>query len=225
MQQLVYTVQGIQQERLPVLVQNGADPAPLFGIDTGRAQGRQAARRARARERHVARGGRDGQRHVRRRAAWPARSRRPCPGRSATRRAPRWSRASPPADGWIDKLYPWETTVDVSGPRAGHLHVRGDDRRPVRRRGRRSDRGHQDDRRSIASRGEARPPRLNRTLLLRQHLLERTSADPAARWPGTSSGSRRRRTCRRTSRWPRGSTTSTRTPSPRVSRTARWCGC
>ena len=33
-QQLVYTVQGIQQERLPVLVQNGADPAPLFGIDT-----------------------------------------------------------------------------------------------------------------------------------------------------------------------------------------------
>ena len=34
MQQLVYTVQGIQGERLPVLVQNGADPVPLFGIDT-----------------------------------------------------------------------------------------------------------------------------------------------------------------------------------------------
>ncbi|MBJ7358295.1 Gmad2 immunoglobulin-like domain-containing protein [Nocardioides sp.] len=33
-QQLVYTVQGIQQERLPVLVQNGSDPAPLFGVDT-----------------------------------------------------------------------------------------------------------------------------------------------------------------------------------------------
>ena len=33
-QQLVYTVQGIQQERLPVLVQLGSDPVPLFGIDT-----------------------------------------------------------------------------------------------------------------------------------------------------------------------------------------------
>jgi Immunoglobulin-like domain of bacterial spore germination/Sporulation and spore germination len=33
-QQLVYTVQGIQQQRLPVLVQNGPDPVSLFGIDT-----------------------------------------------------------------------------------------------------------------------------------------------------------------------------------------------
>ena len=34
LQQLVYTVQGIQQERVPVLVQNGADPATIYGIDT-----------------------------------------------------------------------------------------------------------------------------------------------------------------------------------------------
>jgi hypothetical protein len=34
-QQLVYTVQGIQGERLPVLVQLGNDPVPLFGVDTG----------------------------------------------------------------------------------------------------------------------------------------------------------------------------------------------
>jgi hypothetical protein len=33
-QQLVYTVQGIQQERLPVLVQLGSGPATLFGVDT-----------------------------------------------------------------------------------------------------------------------------------------------------------------------------------------------
>ena len=34
LQQLVYTLQGIQQERVPVLVQNGADPATIYGIDT-----------------------------------------------------------------------------------------------------------------------------------------------------------------------------------------------
>jgi Immunoglobulin-like domain of bacterial spore germination len=35
-QQLVYTFQGIQQERLPVLVQLGSEPVPLFGIDTSK---------------------------------------------------------------------------------------------------------------------------------------------------------------------------------------------
>ena len=54
------------------------------------------------------------------------------------------------AEGWIDGLYPWEAEVDVSEPRARHLHVRGHDRRPVRRRGPRPDRGHQDDRRRVA---------------------------------------------------------------------------
>jgi hypothetical protein len=33
-QQLVYTLQGVQQRRDPVLVQLGNDPVPLFGIDT-----------------------------------------------------------------------------------------------------------------------------------------------------------------------------------------------
>ena len=33
-QQLVYTAQGVQGERLPVLVQLGSDPVPLFGVDT-----------------------------------------------------------------------------------------------------------------------------------------------------------------------------------------------
>jgi immunoglobulin-like protein involved in spore germination/sporulation and spore germination protein len=33
-QQLVYTVQGVQQERLPVLVQQGSNPVPLFGVST-----------------------------------------------------------------------------------------------------------------------------------------------------------------------------------------------
>ncbi len=33
-QQLVYTVQGVQQDRLPVLVQKGSDPVPLFGVST-----------------------------------------------------------------------------------------------------------------------------------------------------------------------------------------------
>ena len=33
-QQLVYTLQGVQQERVPVVVQLGSSPVPLFGIDT-----------------------------------------------------------------------------------------------------------------------------------------------------------------------------------------------
>ena len=43
-----------------------------------------------------------------------ARSRPPSSGRSATRAAPPCSTGFATAEGWIDKLYPWETEVDVS---------------------------------------------------------------------------------------------------------------
>ena len=58
------------------------------------------------------------------------RSRPPSRGRSATRAARRCWTGFATAEGWGDKLYPWQTQVDVSGLRARHLHVRGDDRRP-----------------------------------------------------------------------------------------------
>ena len=58
-QQLVYTLQGVQQERAPVVVQLGGQPTTLFGVDT--ADGIDAAEELdvrRPRQRHHARGGR-----------------------------------------------------------------------------------------------------------------------------------------------------------------------
>ena len=48
------------------------------------------------------------------------------------------------AEGWGDHLYPWESEVDASGLAPGTYTFVAHDRRPVGRRGRRPDRGHQD---------------------------------------------------------------------------------
>ena len=66
------------------------------------------------------------------------------------------SRASPRRRAAMDKLYPWETEIDVSGLRARHLHVRRDDRRPVRRR--RGLRRRRTDTRTIVVRVGPPPP-------------------------------------------------------------------
>jgi hypothetical protein len=114
-QQLVYTVQGIQQERLPVLVQNGADPAPLFGIDTS--GGLKAAKPldvlafmnvttpeegATVSGSFTAEGvGSSFEATV----IWEVRD------ESGTAVLEGFTTA----EGWMDKLYPWTAEVDVSG--------------------------------------------------------------------------------------------------------------
>ena len=78
--------------------------------------------------------GQPGQRHVHRERRLQLVRGHRRRGRSAraapTARSSR--RASPPPTGWMDKLYPWETEVDVSGLARRRLHLRRDDRRPVR---------------------------------------------------------------------------------------------
>jgi hypothetical protein len=114
-QQLVYTVQGIQQERLPVLVQNGADPVPLFGVDTE--GGLKAAEQldvlafmnvttpeegATVSGSFTAEGvGSSFEATV----LWEV--------RDGTGTAVLDGFTT--AEGWIDKLYPWTAQVDVSG--------------------------------------------------------------------------------------------------------------
>lgn len=114
-QQLVYTVQGVQQERLPVLVQNGADPAPLFGIDT--TGGLKAAKPldvlafmnvttpeegATVSGSFTAEGvGSSFEATV----IWQVRDES---GAAVLE-------GFTTAEGWIDKLYPWTAEVDVSG--------------------------------------------------------------------------------------------------------------
>ncbi|GAB3259230.1 Gmad2 immunoglobulin-like domain-containing protein [Nocardioides dilutus] len=114
-QQLVYTVQGIQQERLPVLVQHGADPVPLFGIDTE--GGLKAAKQldvlafmnvttpeegATVSGSFTAEGvGSSFEATV----IWEVRD---AAGTAVLE-------GFTTAEGWIDKLYPWTADVDVSG--------------------------------------------------------------------------------------------------------------
>ena len=114
-QQLVYTVQGIQQERVPVLVQNGADPVDLFGIDTS--GGLKAAKPldvlafmnvttpeegASVSGSFTAEGvGSSFEATV----LWEIRD----------QAGEKVLDGFTTAEGWIDKLYPWTAEVDVSG--------------------------------------------------------------------------------------------------------------
>jgi immunoglobulin-like protein involved in spore germination len=113
-QQLVYTVQGVQQARVPVLVQNGADPVALFGIDTS--GGLKAAKPldvlafmnvttpeegAKVSGSFTAEGvGSSFEATV----LWEVRD------GSGTAVLDGFTTA----EGWIDKLYPWTAEVDVS---------------------------------------------------------------------------------------------------------------
>ena len=109
------------------------------------------------------------------------------------------------AEGGCDKLYPWESPVDVSAPGAGHLHVRGDDRRPVGRRGRRG--RPRTPRPSPFNDGHVRlsPRRLNRTLLAPSAPARRAPTPRPHEVVGHLVGLQAQETCRRTSPWPRGS--------------------
>ena len=114
-QQLVYTVQGIQQQRLPVLVQLGSDAVPLLGIDTK--GGLKAAKQldvlafmnvttpeegATVSGSFTAEGvGSSFEATV----PWEVRD------EAGTAVVEGFTTA----EGWIDKLYPWTAEVDVSG--------------------------------------------------------------------------------------------------------------
>lgn len=114
-QQLVYTVQGIQQERLPVLVQLGADPVPLLGIDTegGLNAAKQldvlALMNVTTPEEGAAVSGSFTAEGVgssfEATVIWEVRD---DAGTAVLE-------GFTTAEGWIDKLYPWTAEVDVSG--------------------------------------------------------------------------------------------------------------
>ena len=118
-QQLVYTVQGIQQERLPVLVQDGADPVSLFGIDTD--GGLKAAKQLDVLAFMNVTTPEEGQ-------AVSGTFTATGVGSSFEATVPwevRDADGNPvldgftTAEGWIDKLYPWTADVDVSGLEPG----------------------------------------------------------------------------------------------------------
>jgi hypothetical protein len=118
-QQLVYTVQGVQHQRVPVLVQNGNDPARLFGADsTG---GFEAAKQIdvlglvnvttpeegmTVPDTFTATGVASSFEGT---VPWEIRD------GSGTKVAEGFTTA----EGWIGKLFPWEAEVDVSGLEPG----------------------------------------------------------------------------------------------------------
>lgn len=114
-QQLVYTLQGIQQDRVPVLVQNGSDPAPLYGVDT--TGGLKAAKPLDVLAFMNVTTPEEGQ---------PVGDTFTAQGVGSSFEATvLWEVRDQggakvldgftTAEGWMDKLYPWEAEVDVSG--------------------------------------------------------------------------------------------------------------
>jgi hypothetical protein len=115
-QQLVYTIQGVGQERLPVLVQLGADPAPLFGIDTSR--GLQAAPQldvlALVNVTTPEEGATVSGSFTASGVASSFEATVPWEIRAGDASGEVVKRGFSTAEGWMDKLYPWKTQVDVS---------------------------------------------------------------------------------------------------------------
>ena len=118
-QQLVYTLQGVQQQRVPVLLQKGDDRAMLFGIDGP--EGFQAAKQidvlglvnvttpeegATVPDTFTASG-----------VASSFEGTVPWEVRDADGTAVAEGFAT--AEGWIGKLFPWETEVDLSALEPG----------------------------------------------------------------------------------------------------------
>jgi hypothetical protein len=116
-QQLVYTLQGVGQERLPVLVQLGNDPAPLFGIDTSR--GLQAAPQldvlALVNVTTPEEGSTVSGTFTASGVASSFEATVPWEIRAGDAEGQVVKSGFSTAEGWMDKLYPWETEVDVSG--------------------------------------------------------------------------------------------------------------
>jgi hypothetical protein len=117
-QQLVYTLQGVQQERAPVVVQLGGSATPLFGIDTS--AGVKEAKQLDVLGLVNVTTPEEGQEVSGKFTAegvassfeatvpWQIRQ-----GEAVVKEG------FATAGGWVDKLYPWQTEVDVSGLEPG----------------------------------------------------------------------------------------------------------
>jgi hypothetical protein len=118
-QQLVYTMQGVQRERLPVIVQGGGGGGTLFGLDSS--EGFKAAKQvdvlglvsvttpeegATVPDTFTASGVASSFEGT---VPWEIRD-----DTDAT-----VAEGFAQAEGWIGKLFPWETEVDVSGLEPG----------------------------------------------------------------------------------------------------------
>jgi hypothetical protein len=113
-QQLVYTVQGVQKQRVPVLVQNGNDPAPLFGIDsTG---GFQAAKQLAVLGLVNVTAPEEGTTVADTFTASGVASsfEATVPWEIRDTSGAKVAEGFATAEGWTGRLYPWETEVDVS---------------------------------------------------------------------------------------------------------------
>ncbi|MCW2797138.1 Gmad2 immunoglobulin-like domain-containing protein [Nocardioides sp.] len=116
LQQLVYTLQGVQQSRVPVLFQVDADPVTVFGIDT--AGGIKAAApldvlalvNVTAPEEGATVSGTFKASGV----ASSFEATVPWEIRQGDSLGQVVKKGFSTAEGWMDKLYPWETEVDVS---------------------------------------------------------------------------------------------------------------
>jgi hypothetical protein len=114
-QQLVYTVQGVQQERLPVLVQKGSDPLPLFGVSTegGLKEAPQNNVLALVNVTQPQENSEPGTSFV---ASGVANSfEATVPWQVRDESGAKVLEGFATAEGWGDRLYPWESQVDASG--------------------------------------------------------------------------------------------------------------
>lgn len=115
-QQLVYTLQGVQQSRSPVLFQVDADPAPVFGIDTsgGVTAAPELDVLALVSVTTPEEGSTVSGSFTASGVASSFEATVPWEIRQGDNLGPVVKQGFSTAEGWMDKLYPWETEVDVS---------------------------------------------------------------------------------------------------------------
>jgi len=113
-QQLVYTLQGVQQERAPVVVQLRGQPTALFGVDT--ADGADAAKQLDVLGLVNVTTPEEGQAVTGKFTAEGVASSFEATVPWQIRQGDKVVKEGfSTALGWIDKLYPWQTEVDVTG--------------------------------------------------------------------------------------------------------------
>ncbi|WP_122818107.1 Gmad2 immunoglobulin-like domain-containing protein [Nocardioides pantholopis] len=114
-QQLVYTLQGVQQKRVPVQVFVGDTPAALFGVDTagsGVTAGDQLDTLALVSITAPEEGATVSGSFTASGVANSPEANVPWEIRQGKKVV---KKGFATADGWMDKLYPWQTQVDVAG--------------------------------------------------------------------------------------------------------------